>query len=172
MNNTMHCVHPDWLIAQKVAYAPAELVCSDMIQEPESQEYAAGECTIMNRRVKFRVAKITPTKVGQFVTLWKRIGKGPIMPFELSDPIDLFIISVRCDDKLGQFVFPKKLLHEKRFISGNGIEGKRAMRVYPPWDIPDSAQAKKTQDWQSKYFVWLQPVPDIVQLRSLILNGI
>ena len=31
------------------------------------------------------------------------------------------------------------------FASQDGKGGKRAMRVYPPWDITDSPQAKKTQ---------------------------
>jgi hypothetical protein len=29
-----------------------------------------------------------PTKVGQFVTLWKRLGRGPIQPFDLSYPVE------------------------------------------------------------------------------------
>jgi MepB protein len=49
----------------------------------------AGLCALLlnGLRVQYRVAKITPTKVGQFVTLWKRVGRGPIQPFDLSDPV-------------------------------------------------------------------------------------
>ena len=48
----------------------------------------------------FVVAKITPTKIGQFVTLWKRSGKLPIQPFDLS--IDFVVVSVRKGDLFGR----------------------------------------------------------------------
>jgi hypothetical protein len=54
--------------------------------------------------VQYRVAKITPTKVGQFVTLWKRVGRGPIQPFELNDPVDMFVVSTRSGPHPGYFV--------------------------------------------------------------------
>jgi hypothetical protein len=44
--------------------------------ERESLEYAACSFKLNSMSVKFRVAKITPTKIGQFVTLWKRVSKG------------------------------------------------------------------------------------------------
>jgi len=40
-------------------------------------------------------------------------------------------------------------------ISQDGMGGKRAMRIYPAWDVVNSKQAKKTQEWQLKYFVEL-----------------
>src|SRR5258708_5952015 len=84
--------------------------------------------------IRFRVAKITPTKIGQFVTLWKRIGNGPTQPYDTSDTVDFFIISTRKDDHFGQFVFPKSVLSEQGILSINGKGGKRGIRVYPPWD--------------------------------------
>ncbi len=130
------------------------------MQEAESQEYGACEFELNNHRIKFRVAKITPTKIGQFVTLWKRIENGPIVPFDMADPVDLFVVCVRKGQQFGQFVFPKNVLHEKGFVSKDGKGGKRAMRVYPPWDMADSPQAKKTQTWQLKYFFEIQPAID------------
>ena len=41
----------------------------------------------------------------------------------------------------------------KGIISKNGENGKRGIRVYPPWDIVTNKQAEKTQSWQHKYFV-------------------
>ncbi len=49
-------------------------------------------------------------------------------------------------------MFPKAVLLEKGIISNNNISGKRGIRVYPPWDIPTSKQAEKSQLWQTKYF--------------------
>jgi hypothetical protein len=60
---------------------------------------------------------------------------------------------VRAENHFGQFVFPKAVLGEKGIVSCNGKEGKRAMRIYPPWDIADNSQAKKTQAWQLQYFI-------------------
>lgn len=154
-------IHPDLLAAQKFAYEPNGLTCTKIAKEVESKEYGAFEFEMNHQRIKFRVGKITPTKIGQFVTLWKRIGKGPILPYDLADPIDLFIISVRRSEQFGQFVFPKAVLYEKGVISNEGKGGKRALRVYPPWDVTDNLQAKKTQTWQLIYFFQIHPNKDI-----------
>lgn len=145
--------HSDLLLANKLVYKPTGFVIQNLKAEKESAEYGAAEFTLGNRRIKFRVAKVTPTKIGQFVTFWKRIGKGPILPYDDNDTFELLIVNVRAENNFGQFVFPKKVLCEKGTVSTEGKEGKRAMRVYPPWDKVDSPQARKTQGWQLKYFI-------------------
>lgn len=160
-------IDPDLLEAQRLAYEPVKLNCDMIIQEKESQEYAVCTFEMNNKIINFRVAKITPTKIGQFVTIWKRINNAPIMPYDMSDSFDLFVISVRKAEHFGQFVFPKSVLWQKGFISKNGKDGKRAMRVYPPWDITDSPQAKKTQTWQLIYFFEIQPNVDISKIQRL-----
>ena len=120
--------------------------------EPESREYQACGFYIGNDAVKYRSAKITPTKIGQFVTLWKRENSGPIKPYDISDNIDLAIISVRKNERFGIFIFPKKVLNAHDILSGNGKNGKRGFRVYPPWDLTENSQARKTQQWQLEYF--------------------
>ncbi|MFA6915012.1 MAG: MepB family protein [Parachlamydiales bacterium] len=142
----------DLLEAQKAVYEPLGLHIKHYRCEFESQEYGAAEFEIDSKQIKYRKAKITPIKVGQFVTLWKREGTGPIMPFDLSDPVDLFIITVRTEQHFGQFIFPKTVLVEKGILSTNGVGGKRAMRVYPSWDFADNNKARKTQAWQLGYF--------------------
>ncbi len=107
---------------------------------------SADKCVIS------RVAKITPTKNGQFVTFWKRSFEGPIIPYDVSDPFDLLVVSVKNAEQCGRFVFPKDILVKQGVISSGTQEGKRAFRVYPPWDIPESKQAAKTQAWQLSYF--------------------
>ncbi|MEO8234018.1 MAG: MepB family protein [Flavobacterium sp.] len=126
---------------------------SNIEKEKESAEYAAHRFEINNLKILFRQAKITPTKVGQFVTLWKRAKeKNPIEPFEITDNIDLFVITVKTEKRFGQFVFPKSVLIEQGIVS-NKKEGKRAIRVYPPWDKTENKQAQKTQKWQLTYFL-------------------
>jgi hypothetical protein len=159
----------DLLSAQELAYGPLGLTYSNLVQEVESQDYVACSFDLGQKHIKFRVAKITPTKAGQFVTFWKRIGGGPIMPYDMNDPFDLLIVSVRNGDNLGQFIFPKDILLQKGLLSKEGQGGKRAMRVYPRWDVADNAQAKKTQSWQTQYFVELQPVFDKEKMRTLFL---
>lgn len=142
----------DLAAAIALAYEPSGLMCKNFEKEAESEEYGAFTFEMNDMRIKFRVGKITPIKVGQFVTLWKRIGDGVILPHDLDDSTDLFIVSARKGENFGQFVFPKTILFEKGIVSKEGKGGKRAMRIYPPWDITDSRQANKTQAWQLMYF--------------------
>lgn len=126
---------------------------SNIIIEKESSEYCAYRFEINNSKVVFRSAKITPTKTGQFVTMWKRKNeKSVIEPFEITDNIDLFVINVKTENNFGQFIFPKSALVQHGIIT-NLKEGKRAFRVYPIWDSILNKQAQKTQKWQSDYFL-------------------
>lgn len=144
-------------LATKLIYEPCQWQLSDFEQEKESREYKACRFRLNGLSVICRTAKITPTKTGQFVTLWKRSANGPIQPFEATDPVDLFVVNVRNGESMGQFVFTKQILINKGVLSSNGKEGKRALRVYPPWDIAESKQAQKTQVWQSDFFISLKP---------------
>jgi hypothetical protein len=146
-------VHPDLLIAENLIYKPSGLILENLKIEDESEDYGAAEFTINNHFIKFRVGKITPTKVGQFVTFWKRLRKGPILPYDFNDSFDFLVVSARAENHFGQFVFSKAVLYEKGIISSSEKEGKRAMRIYPPWDKVDNTQAKKTQAWQLQYFI-------------------
>ncbi|WP_324614486.1 MepB family protein [Streptomyces sp. MMG1121] len=135
----------------------------------ESAEYGACELTLDGLSVRFRVAKTTPTKVGQFVTVWKRSATGPIQPFDAEDPVDLFVISTREGERFGQFVFPRDVLRERDIVATNGSGGKRAFRVYPPWVATTNRQARSTQTWQAKHFLQLpegEPV-DIPRAHAL-----
>lgn len=144
--------HPD-LHALQRAYDAHGLAWSAPLHEAESAAYAAASFELDGLRVRFRVAKITPTKVGQFVTLWQRSGTGPIAPFDAADPVDLFVVSTRDGERFGQFVFPAALLAARDVLSRGGQGGKRAIRVYPPWVVAGSKQAQATQRWQLAYFV-------------------
>ncbi|MES2837835.1 MAG: MepB family protein [Bacteroidota bacterium] len=163
----MDSVHPDLAIAKKQLYANNNLEQTNFKAEKESAEYAASTFTLNNLAVIYRVAKITPTKNGQFVTIWKRNSKGITEPFHVSDSFDFIIISVRNEANIGQFIFPKSVLLQQKIISGNNKEGKRGMRVYPPWDKPMSKQAEKTQEWQLKHFFSINNSLSSVELAQL-----
>lgn len=140
-------------LVQQQIYTPCHFVCSDVQTLPESKEYGACQFMMNNKRIQFRVAKITPTKIGQFVVFWKRDAAGITVPYDMADSVDFFVVSVSAGSHVGQFVFPKLALVEQGYVSKNGVGGKRAMRVYPAWDKVDNKQATKTQQWQLKYFV-------------------
>lgn len=126
---------------------------SELNVENESKEYGACAFRLNGLKIHFRISKITPAKTGQFVTIWKRNKDGVTQPFSLTDEIDFVIISSQNEYDFGQFIFPKSLLLSKGIITGNGKEGKRGIRVYPPWDKVSNKQAEKTQLWQTKYFL-------------------
>lgn len=146
-------IHSDLLATKDLVYNPCRFDCSQPLQEVQNAEYGAYVFSLNTLSIRFRVAKITPTKVGQFVTLWERIGDGPIQPYDVSDSVDFFVISTRKGSNFGQFIFPKAVLCDQDIVSKNGEGGKRAIRVYPPWDNPTSRQALKTQKWQLEYFL-------------------
>jgi len=144
---------PDLLILKEFVFDHLGLESSPVVPEAESAEYGACSFQLNRLAVRFRTAKITPTKTGQFVTLWKRTEAGPIAPYEEADDIDLFLVTTRKDERFGHFVFPKSALCKHGILTSNGKEGKRAIRVYPPWDETTSRQAEKTQQWQLDYFL-------------------
>ena len=65
------------------------------------------------------------------------------------------------------------ILINKEIVSDKK-EGKRAIRVYPPWDIAINKQAQKTQKWQLNYFLEIpqnqQYDLDQTKLNSLLNN--
>ena len=142
----------DLLETQKLVYEPNGLQCANVVIHPESQEYGACSFELNSLRVEFRVANITLTKIGQFVTFWKRSVAGPITPYDVADLFDFLVVAVRAGNRFGQFVFSKGVLLKHGVLSEKNRGGKRALRVYPLWDIPESAQACKTQVWQLQYF--------------------
>lgn len=143
-------------IAKELVYDQCGFVLENLKQNPESAEYSACTFLLNSKAIQYRVSKITPTKTGQFVAIWKRNAAGITAPFDMADDIDFIIVAARSGDNLGQFIFPKAVLADKGIITQNGKEGKRGIRVYPPWDIVANKQAEKTQDWQTKYFLTIK----------------
>lgn len=142
-------------------FKACNLELTNIVEELESREYAAHSFQLDKKTVKFRIGKITPTKTGQFVTIWKRNEKGITCPYNITDNFDFFIIATRKEANFGLFIFPKDVLLENKIISNNEREGKRGIRVYPSWDITTNKQAIKTQHWQLHYFL------DITQIEKI-----
>lgn len=158
--------------AKELLYAPCGLHLTSMHVHAEGRVYGACSFLLNGKLVEYRVAKTTPKKVGQFVTTWKRNKHGITEPFDVSDPVDFLIITSMKEEQMGQFVFPKPVLADQGVISQNGKGGKRGIRVYPPWDTATSEQAKKTQRWQTRYFVTITPngLTDLDLLKG-VLHG-
>ncbi|MCM2564954.1 MepB family protein [Janthinobacterium kumbetense] len=128
------------------------------VPEAESADYGACRADLHGKRLVLRVAKTTPTKIGQFVTVWKRPHPdADIAPLDEADPVDIVIIAVADDvgdgARRGFFIFPRSVLIERGVMSRAAQGGKRALRVYPPWCAPESIQAQRTQRWQAAWFV-------------------
>ena len=151
--HSMTKTFPSFLTTKQNFLDTENIHISNIQVESESYEYEAVTCTYNKQTIKFRKAKITPTKTGQFVTIWKRNTPKTIAPYDITDNIKFVIIYVESDTKKGIFIFPQSVLIKYNIFSQNNIGGKRAIRVYPAWDNPTSKQAQATQKWQITYFI-------------------
>ncbi|WP_457965109.1 MepB family protein [Arthrobacter sp. D1-29] len=160
---------PPDLVLTLAEYTALGLAWSEPTAAPESADYGAHTFAVHGQTAVFRSARTTPTKIGQFVTLWQRseAGARPIRPFDTSDGIDIFVVSTRCGGELGQFVFPQAALVLGGVVSKDFDGGKRALRVYPPWSHPTSRTALATQGWQLEHYF---PIPDPLQGVSGVLS--
>lgn len=148
-------------------YDKCSFQISNVNIELEGKEYDACQFKLNRLKIICRSSKITPKKVGQFVTFWKRNKDGQTQPFNETDEIDYYVINVRTENLFGQFVFPKSELINKGIISTNKKEGKRGFRVYPLWDIAKNKQAEKTQKWQLKYFFEINSTINLILAERL-----
>ncbi len=119
----------------------------------ECEEYFGYNFKLASLNIKFRKAKITPKKIGQFVTLWKRNTQGITEPFDAENEFDFYMIYTEKEERQGFFIFPRLILAEKQILTSKNKEGKRGFRIYPNWDIPENKQAEKTKAWQSQFFM-------------------
>lgn len=145
----------DFLKTQISFFKSIQFELSNIRIEQESSVYDACSFTIDNHKIISRKSKITPKKIGQFVTIWKRDIKGNTTPYTVSDNFDFFIIFCQEEEKSGLFIFPKTILIKKRIVTSSTFNGKRGMRIYPSWSLPNNKTALKTQEWQLNYFTLL-----------------
>ena len=168
---TIDSFHRDLKIAKELIYDNCGFKLTNPKLNTESVEYGACSFELNGKAIQFRVSKITPTKTGQFVTIWKRNHDRITQPFDISDNLDFIIIASRGQNNVGQFIFPKSVLADKGIITRNGKIGKRGIRVYPPWDKVNNKQAEKTQSWQIRYFINTTNSVDLTLLKNLFIES-
>lgn len=122
-------------------------------EDRECKEYNGYNFQMGIFKIKFRNAKVTPKKIGQFVTFWRRNAEKQTEPFQLNDDFDFYMIATRHNERFGFFFFPKHVLGRHQILTDNMKIGKRGFRIYPDWDIPINKQARAAKAWQTAYFI-------------------
>ncbi|MDG5471272.1 MepB family protein [Jeotgalibacillus sp. ET6] len=151
-------------------YEPNHFIIKASQEEAQNSDYGAGIFQLNSKSVRFRVAKITPNKIGQFVAFWEKDRNQKNQAFSYEEATDLMVINTFTkENHLGQFVFPKQVLLKQNILKTATAKGKMAIRVYPGWEKPTSKQAIKTQKWQLEYFVDLSlshhsPIQELLKL--------
>ncbi|WP_345987901.1 MepB family protein [Chryseobacterium sp. Chry.R1] len=154
---------------EKSVFTQLNLTISHLHPDLESEEYLGYNFRLNQYHIKFRKAKITPIKRGQFVTLWKRNQQTQQTgPFTISDPFDFYMIYTELQDKAGFSFFPKQILARQHIITSSAKEGKRGFRIYPNWDIPVNKQAAKTKSWQEKFFIDFSETDHMERIREIL----
>ncbi|GAA3872815.1 MepB family protein [Leifsonia kafniensis] len=156
-----------------LVYDPCGFVCTAASVGGDNAQYGSVNFRLDGRDIVSRVAKLTPTKNGLFVAVWKREADGATHPLDAADRWDLLTISVREGDRFGQFVFSREVLREHGVVSAQGDGGKRGFRVYPPWVDVASHQAAASQCWQVESFLEIDDgtAVDVARARALYHVG-
>jgi len=150
-------------------YAPNDLTISAIKEEPQNSSYGAGVFQLNSKSVRFRVAKATPNKLGQFVSFWEKDEESKNQAFSYEKAMDLLVINTFTEHYFGQFIFPKDILLKHNILKTTATKGKMAIRVYPSWEIPTSKQAIITQKWQLPYFFSGNQLKEFSSLRLVQL---
>lgn len=150
-----------------MVYDKLQVGISNLRNELESRAYDACRFELNGIKIISRSSKITPNKIGQFATFWKRNQDGETTPYSQEDDFDFYVVNVESDVLLGQFVFPKSVLMDRGYVTSERGYGKRGFRVYPAWDIASNKQAMKTQQWQLEYFYEITEATDLDKIIDL-----
>lgn len=139
-----------------LASAPAD--AQPVIQgEEQNSDYESGIVRIGKEQWRIRTARITPTKPGAFVAVWKRSESGTTRPFTVDESMSGLLVFVTEEDRLGVFQFTTAHLVTLGYVSSHLHPGKRGFRVYPSWCTDLNSQASRTQRAQEAAFFELPP---------------
>lgn len=131
-----------------------ELIPGQVYPHSEDQrgEYESGLVCIGDELWRIRTAKITPTRPGAFVAVWKRDEEGETRPFDVDDITVGLMVFVQDGEHFGVFRFTVAQPVLLGVTRSEAKPGKRGFRVYPSWSIGLNAQATRTQALQAPAF--------------------
>ena len=136
--------------------APAD--AQPVIQgEEQNSDYESGIVRIGTEQWRIRTARITPTKPGAFVAVWKRSENGMTRPFTADESMSGLLVFVAEKARFGVFKFTTADLVTLGYVSSDRYPGKRGFRVYPAWCTDLNSQASRTQRAQAAAFSELPP---------------
>lgn len=151
-------------------YKANNLLATSLEEESQNAKYGGGKFTLSSKTVRFRVAKTTPTKSGQFVAFWEKDKNNKNRAFHYNQAPELLVINCIGDNReFGQFIFPKEILLKRNILRNDTSKGKMGIRLYPAWSLPESEEALKTQAWQSEYYIDLTNTNTISKNKLLRL---
>lgn len=153
-------------ILQEISDYPIE----DFKVEEQNKEYEGTTFVLGDQSFRSRRAKVTPKKLGYFVVFWEKDEANKNKPYDVDSAPDKLIITIFDQDKLGQFIFPKKILAEKNSLTNGKTRGKMALRVYPDWITGLNKTASATQQWQKAFFIDLTREQELDQLKKLYFD--
>jgi len=124
---------------------------------PEEQrgDYESGIVRMGSELWRLRTARLTPTKPGAFVALWRRDEHGSTRPFDSDDRVRGLLLFVTDCDRFGVFRFTAPHLERLGVTRSAAHPGKRGFRVYPSWSEGLNRQAAEAQKAQASAFTWV-----------------
>ncbi|MGO1673848.1 MAG: MepB family protein [Canibacter sp.] len=133
----------------------------EVVPEEQSSDYESGMVALDSGIWRIRTARITPTKPGAFVAVWRRSSSGTTEPFDSADDCEGLMVFVSEAGRFGVFAFTREHLTTLGIVQSSLTQGKRGFRVYPSWSTNLNAQAVRTQRAQANAFTDLteQKVP-------------
>ncbi|WGD36793.1 MepB family protein [Lysinibacter sp. HNR] len=120
--------------------------------EPQNSNYQSGVVRLNGELWRIRTARVTPTKPGAFVAVWKRNERGKTQPFDTDDPATGLLVFVEERDRFGVFRFQACQLEIMGITASVSQPGKRGFRLYPSWCRALNTQAAHTQHEQALAF--------------------
>ncbi len=134
------------------------LVEATVSPEEQNGDYESGRASDESSTWRIRTARVTPTKPGAFVAVWRRAADGRTEPFDANDACDGLLVFVEDGPRFGVFAFTREHLAELGITRSPTRAGKRGFRLYPPWCRHLNAQATRTQRAQLPAFTELSGV--------------
>ena len=128
---------------------PASKGAQPFVQaEEQNSDYESGVALIGTEQWRIRTARITPTKPGAFVAVWKRGEGGSTRPFTSNEALSGLLVFAEEEERFGVFRFTAMHLLSLGYITSASHPGKRGFRVYPSWSSelnPQASRAKRAQ---------------------------